>query len=107
MGTGLLAANVVWRLTASRAAAVVAAPLTLLTPWAVHEHGSLIPEMFVAPLLLGGVLLAPNARRAPWLGVLAAVLAAFKLSYALPAVVLIALSADWRRAARWAIAAAL
>jgi hypothetical protein len=67
----------------------------------------LIPEMFVAPLLLGGVLLAPNARRAPWLGAVAALVAAFKLSYALPAIVLIALSADWRRAARWAVAAAI
>jgi hypothetical protein len=106
VGTGLLAAAVVWRLSASRAAATIAAPLVLLTPWAVHEHGSLIPEMIVAPLLLGGVLLAPQARRAPWLGLIAALLPAFKLSYALPALVLIALSADWRRAARWALAAA-
>ena len=106
VGTGLLAAQVAWRITASRAAAALAAPLTLLTPWAVHEHGSLIPEMFVAPLLLVGVLLGPQPRRAAWLGVIAALLAAFKLSYALPAVVLIALSADWRRAARWAVAAA-
>jgi hypothetical protein len=106
VGTGLLAAQVVWRLTANRAVAALAAPLTLLTPWAVHEHGSLIPEMFVAPLLLGGVLLAPQGRRAPWVGVLVALLAAFKLSYALPAVVLIALSADWRRTLRWALGAA-
>src|SRR3954451_8523021 len=107
VGTGLLAAQVAWRLTASRSGAALAAPLTLLTPWVVHEHGSLIPEMFVPPLLLGGILLAPQPRRAPWLGVIAALLAAFKLSYALPAVVLIALSADWRRATRWALAAAL
>jgi hypothetical protein len=106
VGTGLLAAQVVWRLSASRPAAALAAPLALLTPWVVHEHGSLIPEMFVAPLLLGGILLAPNPRRAPWLGVLVALLAAFKLSYTFPAVVLIALSADWRRAARWALGAA-
>jgi hypothetical protein len=106
VGAGLLAAQVAWRLTASRAAASLAAPLTLLTPWIVHEHGSLIPEMFAAPLLLGGVLLAPQPRRAPWLGVLAALLAAFKLSYALPALVLIGVSSDWRRATRWALAAA-
>jgi hypothetical protein len=107
VGSGMLAAQVVWRLTASRSAAALAAPLALLTPWVVHEHGSLIPEMFVAPLVLGGVLLAPQPRRAPWLGVLAALLTAFKLSYALPAVVLIAMSADWRRAARWALATAV
>src|SRR4051812_23364010 len=106
LGTGLLAAQVVWRLTASRQAAAVAVPLTLLTPWVVHEHGSLIPEMFVAPLLLGGVLLARQARRAPWLGVIVVLLASFKLSYALPAVVLICLNADWRRTLRWAVAAA-
>jgi hypothetical protein len=66
-----------------------------------------IPERVVAPLLLGGVLLAPHTRRAPWLGAVAAALAAFKLSYALPAIVLIAVSADWRRAARWAVAVGL
>jgi hypothetical protein len=107
VGTGLLGAQLVWRLTASAPAAALAAPLILLTPWAVHEHGSLIPEMFVAPLILTGVLLAPRARRAPWLGVVAALLAAFKLSYALPALVLIGMSADWRRAARWAVLAAV
>jgi hypothetical protein len=105
VGTALLAAAVVWRIVGNRAAAVAAAPLVLLTPWAVHEHGSLIPEMIAAPLLLGGVLLARDRERAPWLGLCAALLASVKLSYALPAVVLLGLSADWRRAARWAIGA--
>jgi hypothetical protein len=106
VGTALLAAAVTWRIAGNRAAAIAAAPLTLLTPWAVHEHGSLIPEMIAAPLLLGGVLLARDRDRAPWLGLCAALLAAMKLSYALPAVALIAVSADWRRAARWAAGAA-
>ena len=106
VGTAVLAAAVVWRLVGSRAAAIIAAPLTLLTPWAVHEHGSLIPEMIVAPLLLGGILLARERRLAPWLGVGVALLAGLKLSYALPAVALVAVSADWRRTARWAIGAA-
>lgn len=105
VGTGLLAAVVIWRLTGSRVAAGVAAPLALLTPWAVHEHGSLIPETIAAPLLLGGVLLAPDRRRAPWLGVMVALLAAMKLSYALPALVLILVSADRGRVARWAAGA--
>jgi Glycosyltransferase family 87 len=105
VGTAVLAAAVVWRIVGSRAAAVAAAPLSLLTPWAVHEHGSLIPEMLAAPLLLGGVLLARDRRRAPWLGLCAALLATVKLSYALPAVALVAVSADWRRAARWAVGA--
>jgi hypothetical protein len=107
VGTALLAAAVVWRIVGNRAAAIGAAPLTLLTPWAVHEHGSLIPEMIAAPLLLGGVLLARDRDRAPWLGLCAALLATMKLSYAVPAVALVAVSADWRRAARWALGAAV
>jgi len=103
--TAVLAAAVVWRAVGNRWAAVAAAPLTLLTPWAVHEHGSLIPEMIAAPLLLGGVLLARDRERAPWLGLCVALLATVKLSYALPAAALVAVSADWRRAARWAVAA--
>jgi hypothetical protein len=106
VGTALLAATVVWRLVGSRPAAVAAAGLTLLTPWAVHEHGSLIPEMIVSPLLLGGILLAREGRLAPHLGVVAALMATMKLSYALPAIALIAVSADWRRAARWGVATA-
>jgi hypothetical protein len=107
VGTALLAAVVVWRVTGIRAAAVVAAPLSLVTPWVLHEHGSLIPEMIAAPLLLGGVLLARDRRHAHWLGIVVALLATVKLSYALPALVLIAVSADWRRAARWALVAAV
>jgi hypothetical protein len=103
--TALLAAAVVWRAVGSRVAAVAAAPLTLLTPWALHEHGSLIPEMLAAPLLLGGVLLARDRDRAPALGLCVALLATVKLSYALPAAALVAMSADWRRAGRWAVGA--
>jgi hypothetical protein len=106
VGTALLAATVAWRLVGSRPAAVAAAALTLLTPWAVHEYGSLLPEMIVSPLLLGGILLARERRLAPHLGVVAALLATMKLSYALPAIALVAVSADWRRAARWAVATA-
>ncbi|MEA2436426.1 MAG: hypothetical protein QOF65_982, partial [Thermoleophilaceae bacterium] len=107
VGTALLAAAVVWRVTGIRAAAVVAAPLSLVTPWVLHEHGSLIPEMIAAPLLLGGILLARERRHAHWLGITVALLATVKLSYALPAVALIAVSGDWRRAARWALVAAV
>jgi hypothetical protein len=62
--------------------------------------------MLATPLLLGGILLARDRRLAPWLGVTVAGLATVKLSYALPAVALVAVSADWRRTARWALAAA-
>ena len=50
----------VWRLTANRPATAAAVPLALLTPWAVHEHGALTPELLVAPLLLGAVLLGTS-----------------------------------------------
>ena len=62
---GLLAAEAVWRLTANRLAAFAAAGLVVVTPWAVHQHGLLLPEQLGAPLLLGAALLASRpARRA-------------------------------------------
>ena len=99
---GVLGAVVVWRLTANRVAAALTIPAALLTPWAVHEHGLLTPEMFAAPLLLAGALLAERRERAATVGVLAALTAAFKVPYALPAVALVLVCADRRRAALWA-----
>src|SRR6478735_2672519 len=71
--TGLIAAATVMRLTGNRVAAVLAAPLALLTPWATQQHGLLLPEQLGAPLLLGAALLAARERTAPWAGVLAGV----------------------------------
>ena len=71
LGAGLLGAVAVWRMTRSTVGAALTAPLALLTPWAIHEHGALTPEMFLAPLLLGGVLLADRPGKAPVVGVLA------------------------------------
>ncbi len=100
---GVLGAVIVWRLTASRLAANLAIPVALLTPWAVHEHGLLTPEMFAAPLLLAGALLAGRRDRAAAVGVLAALVASFKVPYVIPAVALVLVSADRRRAALWAV----
>ncbi|MEA2404861.1 MAG: hypothetical protein QOE08_1508 [Thermoleophilaceae bacterium] len=100
---GVLGAVAVWRLTASRAAAIVTVPVSLLTPWAVHEHGLLTPEMFAGPLLLGGALMAGRRDRAAAVGVLAALAASFKVPYVIPAVALVLVSADRRRTALWAL----
>ena len=105
VGTGLLAAAAVWRLTANRPATAAAVPLALLTPWAVHEHGALTPELLVAPLLLGAVLLGTSPRWSPLAGVLVAVAPFVKLPFLLAVPVVVALSARPRRAAAWAAGA--
>lgn len=103
--TGLLAGEVVWRLTANRAAAIVAVPLVVLTPWATHQHGLLLPEQLGSPLLLGAALLASRPSGARWAGVLAAVAVFAKFPFALPAAALIAASPARAVAARWAAGA--
>ena len=102
LGAGLLGAVAVWRMTRSTVGAALTAPLALLTPWAIHEHGALTPEMFLAPLLLGGVLLADRPGKAPVVGVLAGLCAFVKVPFLLPAVVLVLCSTDRWRTARWA-----
>jgi hypothetical protein len=101
---GLLAAEIVWRLSGNRLAALLTPAAVLLTPWAVHEHGALTPELVALPVLLGAVLASVDARRAPLLGVLCGIAPLIKVPLLLPAIVLLALSASPRRAAGWAIA---
>ena len=105
VGAGLLAAEAVWRLTADRRAAIVTAPLVLVTPWAVHQHGLLLPEQLGSPLLLGAALLAARPATARWAGLLAGVAVFAKLPFALPAAALIAASPARGTAARWAAGA--
>ena len=100
--TGMLAGEAVWRLTANRLAAVAAVPLVVVTPWAVHQHGLLLPEQLGAPLLLGAALLAARPATARWAGVLAGLAVFAKLPFALPAVMLIAASPARAAGARWA-----
>lgn len=100
--TGMLAGEAVWRLTANRVAAVAAVALVVVTPWAVHQHGLLLPEQLGAPLLLGAALLAARPATARWAGVLAAIAVFAKLPFALPAALLIAASPARAVAARWA-----
>jgi hypothetical protein len=103
---GAFAALAVWRLTESRVAAALACPLTLLTPWAVHEHGSLTPELVAVPLVLSSPLLLSRRITLPAGAVLAAVLPFVKWPYLVPAAAMVALAPEPRRAARWALPAA-
>jgi hypothetical protein len=82
LGAGMIAAGIVWRLTGSRAGALLTPAVMLLTPWAVHEHGALTP-------------------------VLCGLLPVVKVPFLVPAVVVVALSADPRRSGRWAVGSVL
>ncbi len=103
--TALLAAEAVWRLTSARVAAIAAAGLVVVTPWATHQHGLLLPEQLGAPLLLGAALLASRPASARWAGVLAGVAVFAKLPFFLPAALIVAASPGRRVALRWAAGA--
>ena len=102
LGAGLIAAAIVYRITASRLAAVLTPALVLLTPWAVHEHGALTPELVSLPVMLGATRLSAESRRGPATGVLCGLLVLIKLPFLIPAVALLACAVDRRRAALWA-----
>jgi hypothetical protein len=102
---GLLAGQIVWRTTGSAAASVATPAIMLLTPWAVHEHGTLTPELVSLPFLLGALLTCRRRRTVVVAGSLCGCLPLVKLPYALPALVIILSSDDVRRASRWAVGA--
>ena len=95
---GAIAAVVAWRLSGSRAAALAAPALVMLTPWAVHESGALTPEPVAIPLLMGGALLVARPRTAAAGGALAALAVGVKLPFLIPLVGIVAGSSDRRRA---------
>jgi hypothetical protein len=97
----VLAAECVFRLTRNRIAAIVAAPLVILTPWATHQHGLLLPEQLGAPLLLAAALWASRPATARWAGVAAGVALFTKLPFALPAAAVIAASTNRRTTLAW------
>jgi hypothetical protein len=99
---GLISAAIVARISTSRMAATAAAALTLLTPWAVHEHGALTPELVALPVMLGAAFLAarPGRGAAMGTGLLCGLLVLVKYPLAIPALVLVAVARDrWRTAA--------
>lgn len=102
---GAVAAGAVFRLTANRIAAIGTAGLVVVTPWATHQHGLLLPEQLGSPLLLGAAVLAARPATAQASGVVAAVAVFAKLPFALPAALLIAFSPARGVALRAAIAA--
>lgn len=99
LGAGLIAARIVYRVSASTIATALVPAAVLLTPWAVHEHGALTPELVALPVMLGAALLAPDARTAGWAGALCGLLVLIKFPLIIPGVVVVALAADRRRAA--------
>ncbi|MGB9183011.1 MAG: hypothetical protein WCB67_03025 [Solirubrobacteraceae bacterium] len=104
LGAGLIAAQIVYRVTGNRLAAILAPAAMLLTPWAVHEHGALTPELVALPVMLGATLLSVDRRRAGPAGVLCGVLVLIKLPLVIPAVALVWVAPDRRRMAAWAAA---
>lgn len=102
LATGGLWAVAVWRLTGDRAATALAPALTLLTPWAVHEHGALTPELVAQPMLAAAAIALSRRGTVPAGAVLAGLLPFVKLPYGLAMVVLVLLAADRRRAIAWA-----
>ena len=70
----------------------------LLTPWALHEHGALLPELVaLPPLLLAALRWSVEPRRAVAFGVACGLLPLIKLPLVVAAVVLLALCARRRR----------
>lgn len=96
LGAGVLGAVAVWRMTANRAATAAAPVLALLTPWAIHEHGALTPDILAAPVLLGAALLVTRPRAAVAAGALAAVTPMIKLPFLIPAVALVVVAGNRR-----------
>jgi hypothetical protein len=105
LGGGLIAGQIVLRLTGSRLGAALTPAAILLTPWAVHEHGALTPELVAVPVMLGAALLSIDQRRAVPAGVLCGALALIKVPLVIPALAIVALSARPRRTLMWAAAA--
>jgi hypothetical protein len=103
LGAGLIAARIVYRVTGSAVATVLTPAAVVLTPWAVHEHGALTPELVALPVMLGAALLAADERRGVWAGALCGLLVLIKFPLAIPALAIVALAADRRRAALAAV----
>ena len=99
LAAGLIAARIVYRVTGNRIATALTPVAMLVTPWAVHEHGALTPELVALPVMMGASLLSAHPRRAAWAGALCGALVLIKLPLAIPAVVLVVMAADIRRAA--------
>jgi hypothetical protein len=99
LGAGVLAAIAVWRLVENPWATAAAPALSLLTPWALREHGALTPELLAPAVVLGAALLASRPRTAALAGALAAVAPFIKWPYALALIAIVLFSAAPKHAA--------
>ena len=97
IASGLLCGGIVWGLTRSRTATILTPALSLLTPWAVHENATLIPETVAMPFLLGATLLCTRPRGSGAAGFLSAIAVFVKYPMALPAAALIFAARNRRR----------
>ena len=95
--SGLLCGGIVWGLTRSRAAAVLTPALSLLTPWAVHENATLIPETLAMPFLLGATMLCTRRRGSGQAGAIGAVAVFVKYPMLAPAAALLFAARSRRR----------
>ncbi|MGH2841023.1 MAG: hypothetical protein ACRDKY_09395, partial [Solirubrobacteraceae bacterium] len=107
LATSLLVLVAVRRLTRRRDAALGAALVALVTPWALREHAQLVPETVGAPLLMAAALAASRRSSAALAGVLGAVAATFKVAFLLPAALIVLFGRDVRRGMTWLAAASL
>ncbi len=102
----LLVLVAVRRLTRSSAVALCAAAVSFVTPWALREHAQLLPETLAAPLVMAAALAADRRATSVLAGALGALAAAFKLAFIIPALAIVLLAKDVRRAgAGFAVAA--
>lgn len=101
LATALLVWQAVRRLTGRPWLAVAAGVLVPLMPVMLHENALLTPETLGAPLLLAVALAAAQPGGAPAAGVLAALAASSKLSFALPALVILVAGTARGRALAW------
>ena len=104
LGAGLIGASIVWRITENRLAALLTPAGMLLTPWAVHENGALLPELVALPLLLGGLRWSVEPRRAIALGAVCGLLPLIKVPLVIPAAALLVMSTERRRSSGVALA---
>jgi hypothetical protein len=102
LGAGVIGAVVVWRISRSKPATLLAPASLLLAPWLVREHGALLPELVALPVLMGAAAMSAQGRRAGAAGLLCGLLPLIKLPLFIPAVALVAISPKPRRCAVWA-----
>ncbi len=86
--TGAFVAIAVRRLTGAQAPSVAAGLVTLVTPWMLHEHATLMPESLGAPLIMGAALLAARERTAIAGGLVAGTAIGIKWPFLLPGALL-------------------